>query len=100
MFSEKMWKEMEEKHQTEERVKEKVREEVVRRGEGGPEDKGAQGRFEERKEKTPAAPLAFWWFMHNCVAHPLIGVLPFKPLFDFHDWTAKKIGSEVLMRSL
>lgn len=34
----------------------------------------------------------FWWFTHNCIAHPLIGVLPLKRLFDFHDFTSLKIN--------
>ena len=33
-----------------------------------------------------------WWFVHNCVAHPLIGVLPIQATFRFHDWTARKIN--------
>lgn len=81
-------------------LKKMEEEERLRRGEGGPEDKGAQVRFEERKEKVPRAQLAWWWFVHNCIAHPLIGVLPFKPFFDFHNWTAKCIGSETLSKSL
>jgi len=29
------------------------------------------------------------WFLHNCVVHPLIGLLPFAPFFFLHDWSAK-----------
>ena len=87
MFSKEEWEKME-------------RKEVLDYGEGGPLDRGSRGRFEERREKLPFPKLAFWWLVHNNIAHPLIGFLPFQPLFDFHDWTAKKIGSEVLMRSL
>jgi len=36
----------------------------------------------------------YWWFVHNCVCHPLIGVFPIKPFFDFHDWTSRKINAE------
>jgi len=31
-----------------------------------------------------------WWLIHNCLAHPLIGLFPFRPFFWFHDWTALK----------
>lgn len=40
----------------------------------------------------------FWWLVHNCVTHPLIGVMPIKPFFDFHDYTSRKInGTDVQM---
>lgn len=32
-----------------------------------------------------------WWLLHNCVAHVAIGLLPIKPTFAFHDWSAKKM---------
>lgn len=38
----------------------------------------------------------FWWFVHNSVVHPLLGILPVKPLFDLHDWTSKKLAGEHL----
>src|SRR5690348_2106646 len=28
----------------------------------------------------------FWWFVHNCIAHPMIGLLPIKKTFSFHDY--------------
>jgi len=34
----------------------------------------------------------FWWFTHNCVAHPLIGVCPVAWTFQFHDFTSGKIN--------
>lgn len=34
----------------------------------------------------------FWWLVHNCVAHPMIGLAPVKPSFRFHDWTSRKIN--------
>lgn len=64
--------------------------------EGHPNDFGAKVRFDERKKKLPSFHLAFWWVVHNCIAHPVIGLLPFKACFDFHDYTAKKIGSDLL----
>lgn len=29
------------------------------------------------------------WVIHNVIAHVAIGLLPCKPTFDFHDWSAK-----------
>lgn len=55
-----------------------------------PED-GSQGRFTDRKRDVPWLKHTFWWLVHNCVAHVLIGPLPFGPLFRFHDWTSKKM---------
>jgi hypothetical protein len=34
-----------------------------------------------------------WWWTHNCIAHPLIGMLPIKVTFDFHDWTSRKLNA-------
>lgn len=35
----------------------------------------------------------FWWFVHNVICHPLIGLCPIKPFFDFHDYTSRKINA-------
>lgn len=35
----------------------------------------------------------FWWLIHNVPAHLLIAFLPFKPCFDFHDWTSRKLNN-------
>jgi len=51
-------------------------------------------RVENFKKKKKALPLlqhGFWWFVHNCITHPLIGICPIKPLFEFHDWTSVKL---------
>lgn len=63
------------------------------------DETGAQERFEKRIEvfkdgKKPVYKHHFWWFVHNCVAHPLIGVIPSVWTFDFHDWTSKKINGK------
>lgn len=34
----------------------------------------------------------FWWFVHNVICHPLIGICPIKPFFEFHDFTSRKIN--------
>lgn len=52
-----------------------------------------KGRTDEFKAKNrPIYKHHIWWFIHNCVAHPLIGILPSKSTFDFHDWTSRKIN--------
>ena len=60
-----------------------------------------------RKPRVPKAPLAptgrfippaiehhFWWLTHNILAHTLIGLIPIKWFFDFHDWTSKKLNAQ------
>lgn len=65
-------------------------------GFNGPED-GSADRYEARLARFDAADEPrrrhhFWWLVHNCVAHPLIGLVPVKAFFDFHDWTARRIN--------
>ena len=55
-----------------------------------PED-GSENRYDERRERQPAARHTFWWLLHNCVAHPLIGIVPKRFAFEFHDWTSRKL---------
>jgi hypothetical protein len=64
--------------------------------ESGSED-GSQLRYEHRKKvynraKVPIRIHAFWWVVHNAIAHPIIAFIPFKWAFDFHDWTSRKIN--------
>lgn len=56
----------------------------------GPE-LGSEDRFVKRKHEVPWLTHTFWWLVHNCVSHPLIGILPLKPLFRFHDWTSYRM---------
>jgi len=56
----------------------------------GPED-GSEARYDKRKAEHPWFKHTAWWFVHNCVAHVLIGILPLKLFFDFHDWTSRKM---------
>lgn len=63
------------------------------------DEKGAADRFVKRvavfkQEDKPVYKHHFWWFVHNCIAHPMIGLLPNKTTFDFHDWTSKKINGK------
>lgn len=62
-----------------------------------PELKTSHGRFHNRikiwmKRKGSANEHHFWWFVHNCVAHPMIGLVPIKKFFQFHDFTSDKIN--------
>lgn len=34
----------------------------------------------------------FWWLLHNCVAHPLLGIWVSKHTVWFHDWTSKHLN--------
>jgi hypothetical protein len=55
-----------------------------------PED-GSEDRYVARKLKVGPVRHAFFWWLHNTVAHPLIGVFPFRFAFKFHDWTSRKL---------
>lgn len=59
--------------------------------------KTSYGRFHDRirkfrKNKKSVLVHHFWWFVHNCISHPAIGVLPIKATFRFHDYTSDKIN--------
>lgn len=56
----------------------------------GPED-GSEDRYVLRRSQRPWAIHTFWWFVHNCVSHVMIGLVPMKPFFKFHDWTSRKM---------
>jgi hypothetical protein len=49
------------------------------------DETGSQDRF-----LTHRPPMG-WWLVHNLIAHPLIGLLPFTSTFKFHDWTSRKL---------
>jgi hypothetical protein len=62
------------------------------------DEDGSETRHEERKatfekvyERFPQARYYFWWVIHNCISHPLIGVLPVRRAFSFHDFTSRKM---------
>lgn len=56
---------------------------------------GSEVRYERdvnklpEKKSIPWVTHRWWWIVHNCVSHPLIGLFPFKPFFDFHDYTSE-----------
>lgn len=57
------------------------------------DEDGSEDRFAvdtEAWQDEPAGKLRQYacWLFHNLVAHPLIGLLPFRPLFQLHDWTS------------
>ena len=60
------------------------------RGFGEPED-GAEQRYRERAASRPWVAHAVWWWVHNVIAHPLIGIAPLRSAFRFHDWTSRKM---------
>lgn len=49
-------------------------------------------KFKKKKKFLPVLQHYLWWLLHNCVTHPLIGFVPIKPLFEFHDWTSVKLN--------
>lgn len=58
---------------------------------------GSEERFKERLRKHTDTYGSrrrhhVWWAIHNCIAHPLIGICPFSLFFAFHDWTSAKIN--------
>lgn len=52
---------------------------------------GSEERYGTRLKGRPWLSHTFWWVIHNCVAHFLIGIAPIKSLFKFHDWTSYKM---------
>lgn len=59
--------------------------------------KTSEGRFHYRietweKKYGSALEHHFWWFVHNCISHPLIGLAPTGKTFKFHDYTSDKIN--------
>jgi hypothetical protein len=60
------------------------------------DEDGSQERFHDHISlfrrafrSFPRARHHAWWLVHNCISHPLIGLLPIKLFFDFHDWTSR-----------
>ena len=49
-------------------------------------------KFRKAEKNFPILQHYFWWVMHNCITHPLIGFIPVKPFFQFHDWTSVKLN--------
>jgi hypothetical protein len=62
-------------------------------GFGAPED-GSGDRYARRRKTRPGLLHTTWWLVHNCIAHPLIGVFPRRPAFRFHSWTSRKLHGQ------
>lgn len=54
-------------------------------------EEGSQERYQRRQKIVPWSKHTVWWFVHNCIAHPLIGILPVRTAFRFHDWTSLRM---------
>jgi hypothetical protein len=52
---------------------------------------GSAQRYDERRKARPWTAHRFWWVVHNVLSHPLIGLIPVKVAFKFHDWTSYKM---------
>ena len=59
---------------------------------------GSEDRQNNRlkRRKCSKGKYYFWWFVHNCVAHPLIGICPTERFFIFHDYTSDIINGNIL----
>jgi hypothetical protein len=67
---------------------------------------GAQYRHQKRIEKWKRATRFFpklrhdvWWFLHNVVSHPLLGVCPSTSTVWFHDYTSQKLNQRAELRA-
>lgn len=70
----------------------------------GEEFEGRRFRSEPKEPTPPNCPTFrffhpviehhFWWLVHNWLAHFMIGLIPIKVFFNFHDWTSKKLNAE------
>lgn len=64
------------------------------------DDSTSLGRFRERIQSWMQQPNGYlehhlWWVLHNCVAHPVLGLAPCKETIEFHDWASKKLNQHV-----
>jgi len=62
---------------------------------------GAAGRYEVRKkwfqndgEPNPKLRHQAFWFIHNCVAHPMLGLFPNRQAVQFHSLTSSWLNKE------
>lgn len=63
-------------------------------------------RFDYRREiwrqtvvLTPGLRHAFWWLVHNCVSHVLLGVWVSPLTVWFHDWTSQRLNLRKRLRA-
>lgn len=67
---------------------------------------GAEKRYKYRQSKwnkkvkvLPKQKHYFWWFVHNCVSHPILGLVPCEKTVNFHDWTSKHLNLHKKIRN-
>jgi hypothetical protein len=36
----------------------------------------------------------FWWVIHNTVVHPVLGLVPCRLTFKWHDWASRKLNGK------
>lgn len=66
---------------------------------------GAEYRHQYRINKWRRAERFFpklrhdaWWFLHNVVSHPLLGLWPSKEAIWLHDYTSQKLNRRASLR--
>jgi len=66
---------------------------------------GSEARYYRRqgwwKTDHPFLPLVrhhWWWLLHNCVSHPILGLWPSRWTVWFHDWTAMYLNCRDALR--
>lgn len=57
-----------------------------------------RARWCQRHKVLPLARHQVWWLLHNCVAHPWLGVSPSPRALWFHDFTSKRLNLFPRMR--
>lgn len=48
--------------------------------------------WRETGKRLPLVRHHFWWVLHNCVSHPLLGIFPTRNMVWFHDWTSMHLN--------
>jgi hypothetical protein len=59
------------------------------------DETGSEDRFKAQTDAHAPLPVIehrAWWLVHNLIAHPLIGILPVRFAFKFHDWTSRQMS--------
>jgi len=55
-------------------------------------------RWARKKRVLPGVRHHLWWVLHNCVSHPVLGVVPNEKTVFFHDWTSKHLNLHKKLR--
>jgi hypothetical protein len=58
---------------------------------------GSEGRYWRRIKRfkdlgRPVKEHHLWWLIHNCVAHPFVGLLPYGYAVRFHDYSSDRLN--------